>query len=248
MRIVTWNCNMAFRKKASFILSAGPDILVVPECEHPDKITFGSDTPLPSDMLWFGTNRNKGLGIFVFKNFTMRLHDAYNPDFKWVVPVVVTNSGWEATLFAIWANNPDDEDGQYVEQIWKAINYYDKYLTNSRSILIGDFNSNTIWDREHRIGSHSDLVRRLAEKEIHSCYHHYFDQEHGKERHPTFYLHRNKRRPYHIDYCFASKELVDPIESVEVGNFQEWTKQSDHVPVIVTFKLRFPPPFRTFSV
>ena len=31
---------MAFRKKADFILTYKPDILIVPECEHPDKLKF----------------------------------------------------------------------------------------------------------------------------------------------------------------------------------------------------------------
>jgi hypothetical protein len=26
MKIISWNCNMAFRKKAEFILAQGPDI------------------------------------------------------------------------------------------------------------------------------------------------------------------------------------------------------------------------------
>jgi exonuclease III len=36
MKIITWNCNMAFRKKADWILQYEPDILIIPECEHPE--------------------------------------------------------------------------------------------------------------------------------------------------------------------------------------------------------------------
>ena len=64
MKIITWNCNMAFRKKADFILTYKPDILIVPECENLDKLKFDLNKPKPTDMLWFGTNENKGLGIF----------------------------------------------------------------------------------------------------------------------------------------------------------------------------------------
>lgn len=63
MKIITWNCNMAFRKKAAIILQHKPDILVVPECEHPERLVFPVDTPQPIDTLWFGrgaNNRNKG--------------------------------------------------------------------------------------------------------------------------------------------------------------------------------------------
>ena len=42
---------MAFRKKADFILIHKPDILIVLECEHPDKLLFSIDTPKPADIL-----------------------------------------------------------------------------------------------------------------------------------------------------------------------------------------------------
>ena len=58
MKIITWNCNMAFRKKAGHILAHKPDILVVPECEHPDKLKFNDDVQKPTDILWFGENKN----------------------------------------------------------------------------------------------------------------------------------------------------------------------------------------------
>jgi exodeoxyribonuclease III len=38
---------MAYRKKAGFILKHQPDIVIVPECEHPDKLKFNKDTPAP---------------------------------------------------------------------------------------------------------------------------------------------------------------------------------------------------------
>ena len=60
MKIITWNCNMAYRKKAVFILTHKPDILIVPECECPGKLLFTEGTPKPTDILWFGENKNKG--------------------------------------------------------------------------------------------------------------------------------------------------------------------------------------------
>jgi hypothetical protein len=34
-------------------------------------------------------------------------------------------------LYAICANNPSDKNNQYIEQVWKAINYYDELLQNN---------------------------------------------------------------------------------------------------------------------
>ena len=236
MKIITWNCNMAFRRKAGFVLEHRPDILVVPECEHPDKLVFDKDIPKPTSTLWFGSNMNKGLGIFSYCKFRFKVFRGYDPRFKMVVPINVKDGEIKFTLFAIWANNPGDKDGQYVTQVWKAINHYDKLLSQKKKvILVGDFNSNTIWDKPRREGNHSTVVRKLEEKGIYSVYHKFFDQTQGCEQHPTLYLYRKKDKPYHLDYCFASKEIAQDVESVEIGDHEKWCKYSDHVPVMVNF-------------
>ncbi len=235
MKIITWNCNMAFRKKAEFILAHQPDILVVPECEHPDKLIFNENTQKPTDMLWFGTNQHKGLGIFSYSDFRFKMLRNHNPELKMIIPIAVTGGLFNFTLFAIWANNPGDPDGQYVEQVWKAIHHYNKKLKRTQTLLVGDFNSNTIWDRKYRAGNHSNVVKYLEKKGIFSCYHAHHKQVQGEEQAPTFYLYRHKDKPYHLDYCFASTDLIDKIESVEIGEHYFWTKHSDHVPVMVTF-------------
>jgi exonuclease III len=237
MKIITWNCNMAFRKKAGIILRQQPDILVIQECECPEKLIFPADTPLPTDTLWFGKNKHKGLGIFSYGNYRLTAIDGHNAGLRMIVPILVTGGKVDFNLFAIWANNPDDPDGQYVEQVWKALLHYDALLTQKPTILTGDFNSNTIWDRKYRIGNHSHVVTRLAEKGIHSTYHEHHNQTQGQEQHPTFYLYKHENKPYHLDYCFASEDLAAKVASVEVGEHSFWAKYSDHVPVTVMFGL-----------
>ncbi|MEP6845661.1 MAG: endonuclease/exonuclease/phosphatase family protein, partial [Panacibacter sp.] len=154
---------------------------------------------------------------------------------RMIIPIRVTGAAICFNLFAIWANNPDDPDGQYVEQVWKAINFYEDLFMNNPTMLAGDFNSNTIWDRKRRIGNHSTVVKWLEGKRIYSTYHKHYKKEQGKECHPTFYLYKNKDKPYHIDYCFISEDLLPKLQSVEIGEHASWMKYSDHVPVIVTF-------------
>ncbi len=235
MKIITWNCNMAFRKKAALLLAHEPDIVIVPECEHPSRLTFDAALPQPADMLWFGSNNNKGLGIFSYSHFRFRLKRTHNPDLKMIVPIAVTGGVDSFTLYAVWANNPADPDGQYVEQVWKALHHYNRHIRSKQTMLVGDFNSNTIWDRKYRQGNHSHVVQKLAKKGIHSCYHLHHNQVQGKEAHPTFYLYRHRDKPYHLDYCFASKDFTDKIVSVEVGEYEQWKMYSDHVPVIITY-------------
>jgi exonuclease III len=227
---------MAFRRKAAVILRHKPDILVVPECEHPDNLNFREGVKQPSQVLWVGNNRHKGLGIFSYGKYHLKLRRNYHAGIQTVVPVAVSGSDYDFTLYAIWAWNPSDPDGRYVEQIWKALHHYDRHLTNKPVILAGDFNSNSIWDKKYRIGNHSHVVERLASKKIYSTYHLHHKQEQGREKHPTLYMYRHKNKPYHIDYCFVSAGIAGKLESVKIGRHKYWTQYSDHVPVIVTFK------------
>lgn len=228
---------MAFRKKADFILAYKPDILIVPECEHPDKLKFNTNTPKPTQTLWFGENKNKGFAIFSYCNLKLKVLDIYKEDFRMIIPIAVTGGNFDFNLFAVWAYNPNDKEGRYITQVWKAVNYYDQLIRDNPTIIIGDFNSNVIWDyQKHKLGNHSLVVEALEEKGVFSTYHTFHKQVQGKEEHPTLYMYRHKDKAYHIDYCFTSKKFIDKLENVEIGTHEKWTKYSDHNPVIVTFK------------
>ncbi len=235
MKLISWNCNMAYRGKAAALLQYQPDIVVVPECEQPEKLKFPEGVTQPIDQIWFGNNPHKGIGIFSYSKYRFSLFKHYNPAFRYVIPVSVTGGKQEFNLFAIWANNPDDKDGRYVEQIWKALQYYEKLLTGSPVLLAGDFNSNTIWDISHKWGGHSAVVDYLAERGVPSTYHKFHKMKQGEEAHATLYMHRNQQKPYHIDYCFASKGFMRKLTAVEIGKYEDWAGLSDHVPLMITF-------------
>jgi len=237
MRLITWNCQGAFRKKADFILALQPDILVIQECEHPDKLKFSAETLKPDSVYWYSDGGKKGIGIFSYSNYKFELLPEFNPEFRYVLPIQVTGNGQTFTLLAVWAmDNKEKREARYIGQVWLAINHY-KDLLGSSTILIGDFNSNKIWDYKDRVGSHSDVVRYLASRDIHSVHHKHFNMEQGKEEHPTLYLYRNLEKPYHIDYCFASADLLEKVKQVEIGSYENWFMHSDHSPVCVLFEM-----------
>lgn len=227
---------MAFRKKAEFILAEQPDILIVPECESKERLLFGVDIKQPNDIFWYGKNPNKGIGVFVFGDFKIKLLENHNPDFKYILPLSIYNDKINFTIFAIWSQKPDKHDC-YTEQIWNAVHFYSNLLGHDNVILAGDFNSNSIWDKPKRIYNHSNLVEYLIGKNIWSTYHHFHKQLQGKERDHTLFMHRKIEKPYHIDFCFASLNLINKLKNVEVGSYEKWTKHSDHKPLIVTFDL-----------
>ena len=198
---------------------------------------FSALTPVPTDIFWYGANPHKGLGIFSYGPYRFQLLNMHNPDFQHILPLQVTGGAYDFTLFAVWANHPQDKDGPYITQVWKALQHYDSLLLNSRTMLIGDFNSNTIWDRPRRVGNHSAVVEKLAAKGIYSTYHQFYGLAQGQEQHPTLFMYRHPDKPYHLDYCFASADFMAKLTQVEVGSYADWSAYSDHKPLSVTFDL-----------
>lgn len=237
MRLISWNCQGAYRKKTESILALRPDILVVQECEHPDKYIYTQTSSKPDSQYWYGDSRHKGICVHSFNGYKIDLLPNFNPKFRYILPFCVTGHGQSFTLFAIWAmSNKEHYEARYIGQIWLAINYYAELLKGN-TILVGDFNSNKIWDYKARVGDHSDVVDRLAENNIQSVYHKRLDVEQGKEKHPTFFLHRDLCKPYHIDHCFASTDIIDKVQYFEIGTYEKWSAFSDHAPLIIDFDL-----------
>jgi exonuclease III len=233
MKIIEWNCQGAFRKKHNKVLSYSPDILIIPECENVDKLKFGNLMPTPNNFYWHGENSNRGIGIFSYSDYQIELQPFFNPNFRFIIPLKITKGPISLTLFAIWAMNDKlNYEARYIGQIWLAINFYSTFL-GSDTMLIGDFNSNKIWDYKDRVGNHSDVVSFLCRKNIHSLYHHQNEIDQGVEKDSTFFLYRNVDKHYHIDYCFASKSIIDTGFTISIGNYQDWKEFSDHSPLFI---------------
>jgi exodeoxyribonuclease-3 len=235
VKVFSWNCNMAFREKARKALALKPDLLVIPECECPDKLELDSDVKQPSQMVWVGDNPNKGLGVFSYSDFKLDLHDTYDPCIKYVAPIVVSGKV-HFNLLAVWAtNNKKDHDRRYIAQVWLAVKKYETLLSEP-ALIVGDFNWNKIWDDSRNLrGNLTQTVEFLSKKGIVSLYHSFFEEPFGQETHPTLYMYRKLNRPYHVDYIFASMSFQNRLRSVRVGEYERWRSASDHMPLVTTF-------------
>lgn len=227
---------MAFRKKVQNLFRFSPDILVIPECENPKKINFEEWKRKPTQTIWRGDNENKGIGIFSFSDYELEIHKSYDRRFKWVIPIRVSGVH-DFNLFAIWAKrNEKDRKLSYIGQVYFALKKYSRLLKSKSNIIIGDFNSNTIWDNNHPYGNHSHVKELLAKDNIFSAYHRFFKEKHGEESRKTLFFHKKRREGFHIDYCYASKNLLRKVKKVQIGYFASWSKWSDHCPLIITIK------------
>ena len=229
MKIISWNCKKYYSSKAKLILTEKPDIVIIPECENPDLFKYETDAIKPTDSIWFGAPEDdRGIGIFSYGNYKLKLLDIHNNKLKYVLPINVTNDDFTFILLAVWTHEP------YTKQIWDAIKYYSDLLIGN-VIIAGDLNSNTKWDNKNKAYSHSDLVKHLEGRNIISLYHHFKNELQGEETLPTFYWYHHEDKPFHIDYCFASTYFISRLQNVEIGKFKDWSKHSDHMPLTITF-------------
>jgi len=233
IRILTWNCGGALRKKLNAFSNINADIFIIQECEDPERANDNIYKAWARKYLWIGDNKNKGLGVFTNEKWALEKYILGSNALRYFIPCRINNY---FNLIAVWAmDNKENYDARYIGQVWLAIDFYMNLLSDA-VLIIGDFNSNKIWDYKDRIGTHSDVVQKLAEHRIDSFYHKYYEESQGEETQPTFYLHKNINKPYHIDYIFGSEKFSNSIHSLTVGKPEKWLAYSDHMPMFLEFK------------
>jgi len=224
MILVTWNCcRGAYSSKVPLLTPLGADISVVQECARPKE---ESET-----CLWFGDNPRQGIAVTAAGPYRLRALPARKRVPKFVIPIEVT--GPESfILFAVWSKT--NQKYRYVTAVIKAVQMYRTLFAESPAVLIGDLNTNIIWDSHHPEGqNHSALIRLLSGLGLVSSYHEFFAEEHGRETRPTYYFLWNEDRPYHIDFCFVPSAWLPRIRRIEIGAYSEWKRHSDHRPLLV---------------
>lgn len=228
MRIISWNCNGAFRNKINSILSLNGDIYVIQEAEDPNKNSDLLDKLNDFNFLWTGINKNKGLLVFSKKNILINKLKMNIKTEKYFLPVKINNS---FNILACWLHK-DSEDlyYDYIGQFYKFLLNNIEYL-NQLSILIGDFNSNIIFDYRKEF-AHAFCSKILKDFNLYSAYHILNNIQEGKEKDFTFYLYRKIEKAYYIDYCFLNKSILN---NFKIGNFNNYICYSDHLPIIVDF-------------
>ena len=231
MKIISWNCNGAFRKKFAYLSQFDADVLIIQECEDPAQSKNASYREWATNYIWIGNTKNRGLGVFAKACATLEHltldHSFGDASLKWFIPFRHNNN---LDFIAVWTQKSESGYFGYIGQLYKFImNNIDDI--NSQ-IIIGDFNSNKIWDYKRTEGDHSSCVNLLSKKGIVSLYHELMKESQGEELQPTFYLQRNLSKPYHIDYAFLP-ESFSRGASLHIGSHADWLEISDHMPIIL---------------
>lgn len=226
MRIITWNCNRKFRTKFPEILGEDADIYVIQECENPseskndDYIEFAGE-----NYFWTGKNKDMGLGIFAKDSVKLEKIPNLNEEFENFIALRVNDS---FNLLGVWAMPP------YVEMIH---DYYDANtdLFDENLVMCGDFNSNSIWDKEHRTKdgqgndkNQTNMNLKLEKSGLVSAYHYLNDEKQGEELDNTFFLYRHLNKKYYIDYAYSDVGIVSEFKILDAA---KWIGLSDHLPI-----------------
>lgn len=229
MRLVTWNCNGALRRKTEALDSLQADIAVIQECEDPARADYDYRA-WAGNYLWHGDLKGRGIGIFARGKHQLEPLDWGNDNYKLFLAARVIGA---IDVIGVWTQSAKPSGTAYIGQLWHYL-MLNRERIGEQTILLGDFNSNTIWDRPRRMWNHSDCVRLLADAGLRSLYHEYFNEQHGEETRATYYQYRRPEMPYHIDYVFAHEARWDHSESrMTIGNAKYWLKLSDHLPIVV---------------
>ncbi len=167
MKIITWNCNGAFRKKYHLLEDFGADILVIQECEDPAQ-SAGSYREWARNYLWVGNNKHKGLGVFSNLSNPLQKLDWDAEKLELFLPCKIND---ELNLLGVWTKQANSPNFAYIGQLWKYLQLHKNKVAGQKTILCGDLNSNKCWDEWDRWWNHSNVVRELEEIGLYSAYH-----------------------------------------------------------------------------
>ena len=239
MKIVSWNCNGAFREKYEHIfgLKEQPDIYVIQECENPDEPMDKYKEykeAMGDNFYWTGNIHYKGLGIFAKdENITLEKIETKG-NFEHFLLLRVNDS---FNLLGVWAMDKDKEKGlnPYVEMIHDFLEENEDVF-DENLVMCGDLNSNVVFNDHHKkkdaFGdpkNHTYLNMKLNCRHLFSAYHYLTGEEQGKETKATFFQARHLNNHYHLDHVYSKKGVV---KDLKILDKKEWITLSDHLPVL----------------
>ena len=225
MKIISWNCSQALRKKFPLLQKYNADIVV---CQESEKLE--SDFFEGYHYEWVGKNIHKGIGVLT-KKYPYSISKELNDNFIFYLPASFN----DFNLMNVWTHTKADKFGPDANgNIIDALNFYKDWVASKKkAIIVGDFNNSLVFDEKFNwpgIPKFVDIKNYLYNLNFTSAYHSIFDEEFGKESKATLFHTKNLNKTYHIDYAFIRGFKI---QNIEVGNYSDWIKHSDHMPLII---------------
>ena len=176
---------------------------------------------------WIGEREQSGLAVVALTGLTLVSHPA-KKDSPPLMAAFNISGRIVFGLLAVWP--VERMGGPYHRILAAGLDNYEDFLASSRTIMAGDFNSNSrVKGQEVK---HPQFVKRLESIGLVSAYHEQTGELHGEEKVATFLHNQGENREFHIDYCFVAKELKGHAR-LKVHNEAEWAVRSDHFPLVL---------------
>jgi len=227
VRLVCWNLRGGTDAKWDLLRGLGPDVAVLPESARSPRRAAGSLLEPAPSWHWVGRNPAKGLAVATFTAESGTV--APDATGRWSVAARVGR----LTVLGIWSC---PSDGGYALEVRRAVDAHARWLDPSGDVIVaGDFNVAGRAPGRSPSGATAALFGHLGDLGLTSAYHTVRNERFGAESAPTYFHHRDRARPFHIDFCFVSRSIRDRLVAVEVGDYDTWVApgRSDHVPLVV---------------
>ena len=205
------------------------DLYVIQECEDPSVSSDVEFRTWCKNYLWVGENKRKGLGVFARDDLLLEKCELDPGEFELFLPCRVAE---RLALLAVWTRISISPSFGYIGQLGMYLRRHKDFFEQDNLLIMGDLNSNAQWDRLNRRWNHTGVVGELEQIGLKSAYHYVQQEKHGQESTPTFFMHRHREKPYHIDYAFVSDSMLQEV-SLVIERPDPWLEFSDHMPVIL---------------
>lgn len=233
LKIAAWNCCNRYKPAADHLIDNSVDVAILSE--------VGTESPAGFPQ-WeqVGDRPNKRLAL---ASTSHTLTNFATSAGRWAIRAL-HESG--LGILGIWSNPVSgSKQKQYVQEVQQAIDDSAEFLKQTPSVVAGDFN---MFSHAKEFVPVVDQLRSLGYGSLH---HHFSGDplprpEPTPESPATFYMHKHRDKPYHIDYMFVAESLLPKVTSFEIGSFDETVKGprlpanvaiSDHTPLLATLDI-----------
>ena len=231
MKIVAWNCQGALHNKFDNLAALGPDLAVIPEMASPEVLKRKIRNQLGFSAEWVGQSENKGLGVLINPQWDYQIAECFDPQFELFLPVEILTPR-RINVLAVWAfNHRAKNNSPAANATNNVLKFYTDWIGNAPTIILGDFNNSVIWDKPGSLNNFREIIATLKSLGLSSLYHQQFNQSLGTEEDSTLFMYRKQDKRYHVDYFFASQQLLDNCGKLLIGKPSDWLQISDHAPL-----------------
>ncbi|GLB47536.1 hypothetical protein WR164_15150 [Philodulcilactobacillus myokoensis] len=206
MKIVSWNCDGGFSDKFDNLIKIKADLYLVQEVNERKKNNWINNPKFPINNYLYLRKTNgkyhdyKGVLAFSYSKHRIKINRHLNDLNMRYYQYFNFN---HFRILNVWTHP------NYIENLVSILLSNEKELfKNNHLLIMGDFNSNVIWNYKHKFSNQNnfnDITRRHG---IVSAYHLVNKESFGNEHDFTFRMYKHFNQKYHMDYAYAAKDKI----------------------------------------